>query len=49
MAEGQRCMVVLVGSKHLAGIQGDDAPGRVTEVLLSLRQQTLVTHWRPET
>ena len=36
VAEGQRCMAVLVGSKHLARIQGDDAPGRVTAVLLSL-------------
>ena len=29
-------MAVLVGSKQLARIQGDDAPGRITEVLLSL-------------
>ena len=29
-------MAVLVGSKHLARIQGDDAPGRVKVVLLSL-------------
>ena len=36
VAEGQRSMAVLVGSKQLARIQGDDAPGRVTEVLLSL-------------
>ena len=36
MAEGQGCMAVLVGSKHLARIQGDNAPGRATAVLLSL-------------
>ena len=30
VAEGQKCMAVLVGSKHLARIQGDDAPGRIT-------------------
>ena len=36
VAKGQRCMAVLVGSKQLARIQGDDAPGRITEVLLSL-------------
>ena len=36
VAEGQRSMAVLVGSKKLARIQGDDALGRVTEVLLSL-------------
>ena len=36
VAEGQRCMVVLVGSKHLAHIQGDDAPGCVTAVSLTL-------------
>ena len=29
-------MAVLVGSEHLAQIQEDDAPGCVTEVLLSL-------------
>ena len=29
-------MVVLVGSKHLARIQGDDAPGCITAVLLLL-------------
>ena len=29
-------MAVLVGSKQLARIWGDDARGRVTEVLLSL-------------
>ena len=33
---GQRSMVVLVGSKQLARIQGDDAQGHITEVLLSL-------------
>ena len=27
LAEGLKCMAVLVGSKHLARIQGDDAPG----------------------
>ena len=31
-------MAVPVGSKRLAWIQGDDALGRVTEVLLSLPQ-----------
>ena len=36
VAERQRCMAVLVGSKHLARIQGDNAPGRITAVLLSL-------------
>ena len=36
VAEGQRCMAVLVGSKQLARIHGDDVPGRVTEVMLSL-------------
>ena len=36
VAEGQRSMIVLDGSKQLARIQGDDAPGRITEVLLSL-------------
>ena len=36
VVEGQKCMAVLVGSKHLARIQGDGAPGRITEVLLSL-------------
>ena len=36
VAEGQRSMAVLVGSKQLARIKGDDAPGRITEVLLSL-------------
>ena len=35
MAEGQRSLAVLVGSKQLARIHGDDAMGRVTEVLLS--------------
>ena len=29
-------MAVLVGSKQLAWFQGDDAPGRITHVLLSL-------------
>ena len=36
VAQGQRCMAVLVGSKHLARLQGDDAPSCVTAVLLSL-------------
>ena len=36
VAEGQRSMAVLVGSKQLARIQGDDAPECITEVLLSL-------------
>ena len=36
VAEGQRCMAVVVGSKHLARIHGDDALGHVTAVLLSL-------------
>ena len=36
VAEGQRCMAVLVGSKQLAQIQGDDAPGGITKVQLSL-------------
>ena len=36
VAEGQRCMAVLVGSKHLARIQEDDASGGVKAVLLSL-------------
>ena len=36
MAKGQRCMVVLVGYKQLAGIRGDGTPARITEVLLSL-------------
>ena len=36
VAEGQRSMDVLVGSKQLARIQGDDAQGCITEVLLSL-------------
>ena len=39
VAEGQRSMAVLVGSKQLARIQGDDAPGRITEVLLSLPER----------
>ena len=38
VAEGQRSMAVLVGSKQLARMQGDDAPGHITEVLLSLPQ-----------
>ena len=33
---GQRSMAVLVGSKQLARIQGDDAHGHVTEALFSL-------------
>ena len=36
VAEEQRSMAALVGSKQLARIQGDDAPGRITSVLLSL-------------
>ena len=36
VAEGQRSMAVMVGSKQLARIQGDDGPGRITEVLQSL-------------
>ena len=36
VAEGQRSMAILVGSKRIARIQGDDAPGRITEGLLSL-------------
>ena len=36
VAKGQRSPAVPVGSKHLAQIKGDDAPGRITEVLLSL-------------
>ena len=36
VAKGQRSMAVLVGSKQLVRIKGYDAPGRVTEVLLSL-------------
>ena len=36
VAEGQRSMADLAGSKQLARIQGDDALGRITEVLLSL-------------
>ena len=36
VAEGQRSMVVLVGSKQLARMQGDDAKGRIAEVLLYL-------------
>ena len=32
VAQGQRSMAVLVGSKQLARIQGDDAQGRITEV-----------------
>ena len=31
-------MAVLMGSKQLARIQGDDAPGRIREVLLSLSE-----------
>ena len=34
-ATGQRSMAVLVGSKQLARIQGDDARGHITEALLS--------------
>ena len=36
VAKGQKCMAVLVGSKQLARIQGDNAPGRITEGLLWL-------------
>ena len=39
VVEGQRSMAVPVGSKQLARIQGDDAPGPVTEVLLSLPER----------
>ena len=34
----QRSMAVLVGSKQLAQIQGDDAQGHITEALLSLSE-----------
>ena len=34
LAEEQRCMAGLVGSKQLGRIRGDDALGRITEVLL---------------
>ena len=36
VAEGQPLVAVVVGSKQLARIQGDEAPGRITEVLLFL-------------
>ena len=36
VAEGQRCMAVPVGSKHLARTQGDAVPGCILEVSLSL-------------
>ena len=36
VAEGQRCMAVLVGSKQLARIQRDEVRGRIIEVLLLL-------------
>ena len=36
VVEGQPSRAVLVGSKQNARINGDDAPGRITEVLLSL-------------
>ena len=36
VAEGQRCMAVLVGPKQFALVQGDDAPGRVAAMLLSV-------------
>ena len=36
VAEGRRSMAVLVGSKQLAQIHGDVAPGRITELPLSL-------------
>ena len=36
VAEGQTSMAVLVGSKQLAHIQGNDALGRITKVLFSL-------------
>ena len=36
VAEGQRSMALLVGSKQLARIQGDDAQRSITEVLLSM-------------
>ena len=35
---GQRSMAVLVGSKQLARIQGDDAQGHITEAPLSLSE-----------
>ena len=35
-ATGQRSLAVLVGSKHFARIQGEDAQGHITEALLSL-------------
>ena len=38
VAEGQRSMADLVGSKQFARIQGDDALGHITEVLLSVPQ-----------
>ena len=44
-ATGQRSMAVLVGSKPLARIQGDDAQGHITEALfLFLREMTM---WLP--
>ena len=36
VAEGQWSMAVMVGSQQLARIQGDNAQGHITEVLLSL-------------
>ena len=33
---GRRSMAVLVGSKQLARVQGDDAQGHVTEAMFSL-------------
>ena len=35
-ATGQRSLAVLLGSKQLAQIQGDDAGGHITEALFSL-------------
>ena len=39
VAEGQRSVAVLVGSKQLPRIQGDDKQGCITEVLLSLPEE----------
>ena len=38
VATGQRSMAVLVGSKQLAQIQGDDAQSHITEALFSLSE-----------
>ena len=37
-ATGHRSMAVLVGSKQLARIRGDDAQGHITEALFSLSE-----------